>query len=243
MHHHLPSSSASTSQKDQQPKSTYTPSHRSTSGHPTSTSSLEARYSSCAYASSSSKTSINYDKLVNQTMPSNISPTPSTSQGYGSDYPERLNFAGMTPHVEGSKEPEVNISNADTSRRPYKKRHDSDTSSLKSSSALPKDSEEYKMKRERNNVAVRKSREKAKRRMRYNETRANELLAENEHLLKQLDVMARMTTGLKTLLNTFGYTPEKINYEVSRYLTQQQQQLHQPSTSRDYSGHSGQPPN
>jgi len=91
-----------------------------------------------------------------------------------------------------------------------------------------RDTDEYKQKRERNNIAVRKSREKAKKRLRSNESRINELNNENQQLKKQIEVLSKMLNGLKLLLNTFGYTHEKINFEVSKSISQQ------PSTSRHF---------
>ncbi len=81
--------------------------------------------------------------------------------------------------------------------------------------------EEYKQKRERNNIAVRKSREKAKRRLRCNETRINELLIENEQLKKRIEVLSKLLNGLRLMLNTFGYSHENINFEVSKSISQQ----------------------
>jgi hypothetical protein len=81
--------------------------------------------------------------------------------------------------------------------------------------------EEYKQKRERNNMAVRKSREKAKKRLRCNETRINELLIENEQLKKRIEVLSKLLNGLRLLLNRFGYSQDKINFEVSKSISQQ----------------------
>ena len=83
---------------------------------------------------------------------------------------------------------------------------------------LNKYSEDYKQKREKNNIAVRKSREKAKRRLKLNEARINELIAENEQLKNRIEVMTRVMNGLRSLLITFGYTNNKIDYEISKTL-------------------------
>ena len=100
------------------------------------------------------------------------------------------------------------------------------SSSAKSSSEkspkrgeLGKHSEDYKQKREKNNIAVRKSREKAKRRLKLNEIRINELISENEQLKNRVDVMSRVVAGLRTLLTTFGYSDHKIDYEISKTLS------------------------
>ena len=81
-------------------------------------------------------------------------------------------------------------------------------------------SEDYKQKREKNNIAVRKSREKAKRRLKLNEIRINELVAENEQLKSRIEVMTRVINGLRSLLTTFGYTSNKIDYEISKTLAE-----------------------
>ncbi|KAH9402108.1 hypothetical protein TYRP_016682 [Tyrophagus putrescentiae] len=70
--------------------------------------------------------------------------------------------------------------------------------------AAVKETEEYKVKRERNNIAVRKSREKAKRRLKENETRAHELIVDNEQLRNRIKILSNMLQGLRMLLNTCG---------------------------------------
>ena len=82
-------------------------------------------------------------------------------------------------------------------------------------------SEDYKQKREKNNIAVRKSREKAKRRLKLNELRINELVAENQQLKGRIEVMNRVVNGLRALLTTFGYSHSKIDYEINKTLSQQ----------------------
>lgn len=82
-------------------------------------------------------------------------------------------------------------------------------------------SEDYKQKREKNNIAVRKSREKAKRRLKLNELRINELISENQKLKNRIEVMNRVVNGLKALLTTFGYSHSKIDYEINKTLSQQ----------------------
>src|SRR5690606_17279704 len=74
----------------------------------------------------------------------------------------------------------------------------------------------YKLKRERNNIAVRKSREKAKRRLKENESRAHELMMDNEQLRHRIKVLSNMMHGLRVLLNTCGVPQEKINFELSK---------------------------
>jgi len=81
-----------------------------------------------------------------------------------------------------------------------------------------KGSDEYKKRRERNNVAVRKSREKAKMRTRDTEKRVSELLRDNDALRKKMDMMASQMNVLKTLLISVGVPAESIENEVTRSL-------------------------
>lgn len=82
-----------------------------------------------------------------------------------------------------------------------------------------KETNEYKVKRERNNVAVRKSREKAKRRLKENESRAHELIMDNEVLRNRVKLLSKMHHGLRVLLNSFGVSQEKINFEISKSIS------------------------
>ncbi|XP_041094792.1 CCAAT/enhancer-binding protein epsilon-like [Polyodon spathula] len=61
---------------------------------------------------------------------------------------------------------------------------------------LKKDSMEYRLRRERNNIAVRKSRDKAKRRTLETQQRALEYMAENQQLREKVD---RLSQQLETL--------------------------------------------
>lgn len=92
------------------------------------------------------------------------------------------------------------------------------SSSLKSPSALSKahrrrlekGSDEYKQRRERNNVAVRKSRDKAKVKQRETETRVNGLSTENDRLQKKVDLLSKELTVLRGLFANVG-VPVPIN--------------------------------
>lgn len=76
--------------------------------------------------------------------------------------------------------------------------------------------EEYKRKRERNNIAVRKSREKAKNRLRDNESKVHELVLSNEHLRKQIKILSKVLQRLHLLVKSCGVSTEIINREISR---------------------------
>ncbi|XP_010888905.1 CCAAT/enhancer-binding protein beta [Esox lucius] len=69
---------------------------------------------------------------------------------------------------------------------------------------LDKDSEEYKQRRERNNLAVRKSRDKAKMRNMETQHKVLELAAENDRLQKRVEQLSRELATLRNLLSATG---------------------------------------
>lgn len=73
----------------------------------------------------------------------------------------------------------------------------------------PKDTPEYFEKRERNNIAVRKSRDKAKQKQVETEQRVNQLAEENENLNKKLDLLTKELNVLKSLFINVGSTLPK----------------------------------
>lgn len=68
----------------------------------------------------------------------------------------------------------------------------------------PKDTEEYFEKRARNNIAVRKSRDKAKLRQQQTEDRVQGLQEENESLQKKVDLLTKELAVLKSLFINVG---------------------------------------
>lgn len=64
---------------------------------------------------------------------------------------------------------------------------------------IVKDSDEYRQRRERNNVAVRKSRDKTKMRHIETESRVQALTNENDHLKNRVDLLTKELTVLKGL--------------------------------------------
>ena len=70
--------------------------------------------------------------------------------------------------------------------------------------SLEKDSNEYKQRRERNNVAVRKSRDKTKLRHIHTESRVDVLANENDQLKKRVDLLTKELTVLKGLFTNVG---------------------------------------
>ncbi|KAG6938648.1 CCAAT/enhancer binding protein beta, partial [Chelydra serpentina] len=77
----------------------------------------------------------------------------------------------------------------------------------KSKKSVDKHSDEYKIRRERNNIAVRKSRDKAKLRNLETQHKVLELTAENERLQKKVEQLSR---ELSTLRNLFKQLPEPL---------------------------------
>ncbi|XP_078092586.1 CCAAT/enhancer-binding protein beta-like [Mustelus asterias] len=75
----------------------------------------------------------------------------------------------------------------------------------KSKKLVDKHSDEYRLRRERNNIAVRKSRDKAKLRNVETQHKVLELSAENERLQKRVEQLSR---ELATLRNLFKQLPE-----------------------------------
>ncbi|XP_061445789.1 CCAAT/enhancer-binding protein epsilon [Rhineura floridana] len=75
----------------------------------------------------------------------------------------------------------------------------------KGKKSLNKDSLEYRLRRERNNIAVRKSRDKAKRRVLETQQRMVELLGENERLRSRVEQLMQET---ETLRDIFRQMPE-----------------------------------
>ncbi|XP_002926056.2 CCAAT/enhancer-binding protein epsilon [Ursus americanus] len=80
--------------------------------------------------------------------------------------------------------------------------------SHKGKKAVNKDSLEYRLRRERNNIAVRKSRDKAKRRILETQQKVLEYMAENERLRSRVE---QLTQELDTLRNLFRQIPEAAN--------------------------------
>ncbi|XP_063815018.1 CCAAT/enhancer-binding protein beta [Pseudophryne corroboree] len=82
--------------------------------------------------------------------------------------------------------------------------HTKGAPSGKHKKSLDKHSDEYKVRRERNNIAVRKSRDKAKIRNMETQHKVLELTAENERLQKRVEQLSR---ELGTLRNLFKQLP------------------------------------
>ncbi|XP_020371342.1 CCAAT/enhancer-binding protein beta-like [Rhincodon typus] len=101
-----------------------------------------------------------------------------------------------TSSLSSSTTPPATPNSADSSRAAAKN---------KSKKLVDKHSDEYRLRRERNNIAVRKSRDKAKLRNVETQHKVLELTAENERLQKRVEQLSR---ELATLRNLFKQLPE-----------------------------------
>ena len=81
-----------------------------------------------------------------------------------------------------------------------------------------KSTDEYRRRRERNNVAVRKSREKAKLRSRETEERVKILARENDRLQKKNELLQEELGVLRSLFSSVGVLPEHVQREVAKHL-------------------------
>jgi len=79
-------------------------------------------------------------------------------------------------------------------------------------------SDEYRRRRERNNIAVRKSREKAKVRTKETEDRVKLLARDNDKLRRQIDVLSRELNWLKNVYPKLGVIPEHLQREIAKQL-------------------------
>lgn len=75
---------------------------------------------------------------------------------------------------------------------------------------LNKDSLEYRQRRERNNIAVRKSRDKARRRIQLTQQKALELQEENHRLLLHIEQLSHEVDMLSRYLSQ-RHIPSKVN--------------------------------
>lgn len=86
----------------------------------------------------------------------------------------------------------------------------------KSKKNIDKSSDEYRRRRERNNIAVRKSREKAKLRSRETERKVSELVRENDLLRKRVELLTKELNVLKALLANVGVPSPDDAAEMSK---------------------------
>jgi hypothetical protein len=88
----------------------------------------------------------------------------------------------------------------------------------KKKSGGDKSTDEYRRRRERNNVAVRKSREKAKMRSRETEERVKILARENDRLQKKVELLQEELSVLRSLFTSVGVLPDHVHRELAKHL-------------------------
>ena len=96
--------------------------------------------------------------------------------------------------------------------------------------AISKDDEEYAKKRERNNVAVKKSREKAKNRIQETQSRVEQLSKENEELQTKVTLLSKELNVLRALFTNGGFTlPGEFQFTNSNNSVNGSEHSHSPS--------------
>nr|XP_046227070.1 CCAAT/enhancer binding protein (C/EBP) 1 isoform X3 [Scatophagus argus]XP_046227071.1 CCAAT/enhancer binding protein (C/EBP) 1 isoform X4 [Scatophagus argus] len=124
------------------------------------------------------------DKVAEQMMGLSYLPYTSSCLGNASN-------VGSTNHHQGHVNTQQDLSSflLPTLRAPVNKR------------SINKDSAEYRLRRERNNIAVRKSRDKARRRILLTQQRAQHLQEENQKLQMRIGQLTQELDTLKQILS------------------------------------------
>merc|ERR1712080_785533 len=100
---------------------------------------------------------------------------------------------------------------------------------------IAKDDEEHGAKRERNNVAVKKSREKAKNRIQETQIRVEQLSKENEELQTKVTLLSKELNVLRALFTNGGFTlPSEFQFADSNSGAENR---HSPSMADTTVGH------
>lgn len=93
---------------------------------------------------------------------------------------------------------------------------------------VDKSSDEYKRRRERNNIAVRKSREKAKMRTRETEERVKKLVMDNDRLHKKCELLSKEVAVFHSMFANVHCLPDHVQRELRKQMeafSQQHQHL------------------
>ncbi|KAG0724176.1 CCAAT/enhancer-binding protein beta [Chionoecetes opilio] len=93
---------------------------------------------------------------------------------------------------------------------------------------VDKSSDEYKRRRERNNIAVRKSREKAKARSRETEERVKKLIMDNDRLHKKCELLSKEVAVFHSMFANVHCLPDHVQRELRKQMegfSQQHQHL------------------
>ncbi|TGZ54459.1 CCAAT/enhancer-binding protein [Temnothorax longispinosus] len=141
-------------------------------------------------------------------------------------------FTTLTPSTISAGHPGAPVHQPPPRGNPMKgpvmahQHHNAANVARKQTKAIDKASDEYRRRRERNNIAVRKSREKAKVRSRETEEKVKLLVKDNDQLKKKIELLNEELNVLRSLFNTginVGVVPEQLHREISRHLDQFQQ--------------------
>lgn len=125
-------------------------------------------------------------------MPVNVEPM-QVQTTTASNQPHQIAPIGMSPHV-GTRPAPGKVTRTKKKRMPEK------------------GTNEYRQKRDRNNVAVRKSREKSKLRVMETEQRVKELEEENQRLQSKITLLTKELNVLKSLFTSAGVSqPTTLN--------------------------------
>lgn len=91
---------------------------------------------------------------------------------------------------------------------------------------LDKGSDEYKRRRERNNIAVRKSREKAKARTRETEERVKKLILDNDRLHKKCEILSQELAAFHSMFANIHNLPDHVQRDLRKQMDSFNQQKH-----------------
>ncbi|XP_056640723.1 CCAAT/enhancer-binding protein [Diorhabda carinulata] len=143
-------------------------------------------------------------------------------------YPQNpgANFTTLTPSPVIHHQLNINMKN----KNALMNQHNIARKNMK---PCDKNSDEYRRRRERNNIAVRKSREKAKVRTRETEEKVKILIKENERLQKRIELLTEELNVLRSLFSSVGVLPEHVHREINKHLDSFQLQHQQQHMSED----------
>jgi CCAAT/enhancer binding protein (C/EBP) len=172
----------------------------------------------------SSSEQSSYGSSYSNPLSNVTSPSSSSSQGYSPNayaHPHHLTPTTLPHGTEGgglvvTKSGGLNFSSKGLHSHSHHHSHGHGHS--KKLKNVDKASDEYKRRRERNNIAVRKSREKAKIRSRETEERVKVLCRENDRLQKKIELLTEELTFLRSFFSNVGGLPEQIHREFNKHL-------------------------
>ncbi|KAK8731769.1 hypothetical protein OTU49_007253 [Cherax quadricarinatus] len=142
-----------------------------------------------------------------------------SASGYGAHYAGVPAYSSMTP---------TTIPGADSLCRSPLKSPNGGKIMPGCKKNVDKGSDEYKRRRERNNIAVRKSREKAKARTRETEEKVKKLVMDNDRLSKKCELLSKEVAVFRSLLANVHCLPEHMQRELRKQVeafSQQHQHL------------------